>query len=219
MVLLSWVVALFLSMFLAETAKGGGDMIRLPEPKFKGDMSVEEAIKRRRSVRNFKKGQLSLEEISQLLWAAQGITDPKGYRSAPSAGALYPLEVYLVVGEVKGLESGVYKYENRSHALIKIRGGDPASELYRAALMQDWVLRAQANLVFGAVFERTTSKYRERGFRYVYMEAGHAAQNVLLEAEALGLGGVVVGAFYDEQVKKALSMEEEPIYIISLGRR
>ncbi|MFN3533920.1 MAG: SagB/ThcOx family dehydrogenase [Desulfatiglandales bacterium] len=194
-------------------------MIRLPGPKFRGDVSLEEAIKRRRSVRNFQKGQLSLEEISQLLWAAQGITDPKGYRSAPSAGALYPLEVYLVVGEVKGLESGVYKYENRNHGLIKIRGGDPASELYRAALMQDWVLRAQANLVFGAVFERTTSKYRERGFRYVYMEAGHAAQNVLLQAEALGLGGVVVGAFYDEQVKKALAMEEEPIYIISLGRR
>ena len=198
-------------------------MIQLPKPKLEGKVSVEEAISKRRSVREFKGKALSLEEASQLLWAAQGITDPRGLRAAPSAGALYPLETYLVIRDVEGIEPGVYKYHVKSHSLSIItkakEGKNPVYELYQAALSQECIRRAHINIVFGAVYERTTSKYRERGYRYVYMEAGHAAQNVLLQAEALGLGGVVVGAFYDDMVKSVLSMTAEPVYIISVGRR
>jgi len=198
-------------------------MIQLPKPKLEGKVSVEEAISKRRSLREFKGKALSIEEVGQLLWAAQGITHPAGYRAAPSAGALYPLEVYLVVRDVEGLEPGVYKYHVKTHSLTIVTkaspGKSPVYELYQAALSQECIQRAHINIVLGAVFERTTSKYRERGYRYVYMEAGHAAQNVLLQAEALGLGGVVVGAFYDEMVRSALSMAAEPVYIISVGRR
>lgn len=211
----------FIIFFGTSLCLGGETVIQLPAPKYRGDVSLEEVLKKRRSLRSFAKGPLSSEHTGQLLWAAQGITDPAGLRTAPSAGALYPLETYLVVREVDGLEKGVYKYLPKPHALKRIdtKEKDPSYELYNAALMQDWVRAAQINIVFGAVFERTTSKYRERGIRYVYMEAGHAAQNVLLQAEALSLGGVVIGAFYDDRVKKAVGMEEEPIYIISVGRR
>ncbi len=211
------------TVLFSSYAIGGEQMIKLPKPKLEGKVSVEEAISKRRSVREFKGKALTLDEISQLLWAAQGMTDPRGYRAAPSAGALYPLEVYLVTREVEGLEPGVYKYHVQSHSLTQIQkakeGMNPIYELYQAALSQECIRRAHINMVFGAVFERTTTKYRERGYRYVYMEAGHAAQNVLLQAEALGLGGVVVGAFYDEMVRSALSMAAEPVYIISIGRK
>jgi len=198
-------------------------MIALPKPKLEGKVSVEEAIAKRRSLREFKGKALTLQEVSQLLWAAQGITHPAGYRAAPSAGALYPLELYLVIRDVEGLEPGVYKYHVKTHSISLVikatQGKNPVYELYQAALSQGCIQRAHINIVIGAVFERTTGKYRERGYRYVYMEAGHAAQNVLLQAEALGLGGVVVGAFYDEMVRSALSMAAEPVYIISVGRR
>jgi SagB-type dehydrogenase family enzyme len=156
-----------------------------------------------------------------LLWAAQGITDPaRGFRTAPSAGALYPLEVYLVAGNVEGLTSGVYKYEPAAHGLRSVISGDQQTELYHAALGQSAVNDAPAIMVLSAVYERTTGKYGERGIRYVHMEAGHAAQNVLLEAVALGLGGVGMGAFDDDAVRTVTGMSpaEQPLYIITLGK-
>lgn len=198
-----------------------GGVIKLPEVKLKSDCSIEEALLKRRSVRDYKDEPLTLQEVSQLLWAAQGITDPRGFRTAPSAGATYPLELYVVVGNVEGLEKGVYKYNPYENKIVKILDGDKRRELAVAALHQEWVEKCAINLVFTAVYERTTLRYGERGrVRYVHMEVGHAAQNVYLQAVSLKLGTVVIGAFYDDQVKKILNLpdNEEPLYIQSIGR-
>jgi len=196
--------------------------IFLPMPRLSGDMSVEEAIARRRSVREYINSPLKIEEVSQLLWSAQGITDVRrGFRAAPSAGATYPLEVYLVVreGGVEGLEPGIYKYDPHRHSLMLVKPRDFSKELYSAALNQDWVLEAPINLVVTAVYERTTRRYGERGIRYVHMEVGHVGQNVYLQATALNLGTVVIGAFYDEEVKRIIGTPDEaPLYIMPVGR-
>lgn len=196
--------------------------IKLPAPKFDSDTSVEEALLKRRSIRDYKDEPLTLAEISQLLWAAQGITETKkGYRTAPSAGALYPLETYVVAGNVSDLADGVYKYKPYGHELMKVAEGDRRSELAAAALGQPAVKKGAAVIVFSAVYERTSGKYGERGTRYVHMETGHAAQNIYLQAVSLGLGTVTIGAFDDGQVKKILSMpeNEQPLYIIPVGRK
>jgi len=194
--------------------------ILLEEPKTKGSISLEEAILKRRSHRSYKKEALGFFEISQILWAAQGITSPEGLRSVPSAGALYPLEIFLVVGKVEKLDAALYKYNPENHSLSKIKDGDLRSELSIAALGQSWVKEAPAVLVIGGVFERTTKKYGERGIRYVYMEAGHSAQNVYLQATALNLGTVTVGAFDDEKVKEILGLPENvlPLYLMPIGK-
>lgn len=198
------------------------NMIFLPEPQFQGKISVEEALLKRRSIRSYKKEALSLKEISQILWSAQGITEPSfGGRTAPSAGALYPLEIYLVVKNIKELPAGVFKYKAENHSLIKIFEGEISKQLAKTALGQGFIAEAPAVLVVGAVFERTTQKYGQRGLRYVFMEAGHAAQNVYLQAESLGLGTVTIGAFDDEEIKKLLkiSENEHPLYIMPVGKK
>jgi len=194
--------------------------IQLPEPRLKGPVSVEEALLRRRSVREYKDEPLTLAEVSQLLWAAQGITDPRGYRTAPSAGALYPLELYLVVGRVEGLSAGIYHYIPDGHYLLPVAGGDRRAELAAAALGQAYVRDAPIDLVLSAIPERTTKRYGYRGIQYVHMEAGHVGQNVHLQAVSLGLGTVMIGAFTDERVKQVmnLSKEEVPLYIMPVGR-
>jgi SagB-type dehydrogenase family enzyme len=197
-----------------------GERIKLPAPDYRGNTSVEEALSKRRSVRFYSGEDLSIEEVSQLLWAAQGITGPG--RTAPSAGALYPLELYLVVGDVDGLDKGVYQYRPVEHELEKAVTGDLRVELSKAAVgqNQEHVRDAAVDLVFTAVYERTTGKYGERGIRYVHMEAGHAAQNVYLQAVSLELGTVVIGAFIDDKVKELVNAEEqeEPLYIMPVGR-
>lgn len=194
------------------------DITELAEPRYAGELSVEEALKRRRSVRSFRDEPLTLAEVSQLLWAAQGITTDWGGRTAPSAGALYPLEVYAVVGEVVGLEPGVYHYRPDGHRLVKRQEGDLRAELAGAALGQAWVREAPVVLVIAAHYRRTTGKYGERGIRYVHIEVGHAGQNIYLQAEALGLGTVIVGAFSDRRVKELLGLEGEPLVLMPLGR-
>jgi SagB-type dehydrogenase family enzyme len=197
------------------------ERIQLVAPQHSSDTSVEEAFVNRRSVREYAREPLTLAEVSQLLWAAQGTTDRRGFRTVPSAGALYPLEVYLVVGDVVGLAPGVYKYSARQHEVLKIAQEDRRAELAEAAVDQEWVEEAAVDLVVTAVYERTTAKYGERGIRYVHMEAGHAAQNLYLQAETLGLGMVVMGAFDDEKVKDIVDApeEEQPLYVISVGRK
>lgn len=182
------------------------DVVALPEPREKGGVSVEEALSTRRSVREFAKRPLSLVEIAQLLWAAQGTTDSRGYRTAPSAGALYPLEIYLVAGAVTGLEPGVYRYEPAGHRLTRRQSGDLRRNLARAAFEQDWVAQAPAILVIAAVPARSARKYGRRAPRYVRIETGHAAQNVYLQAEALGLGTCAVGAFDDGRLARVLEL-------------
>ena len=160
-----------------------------------------------------------MEELAQLLWSAQGLTSGR-FRTAPSAGALYPLEVYVAVGNVEGLDAGVYRYDPAAHALIEVRKGDVLKSLSRAAYWQEWAGAGAIAVVFSAVYERTTGKYGKRGVRFAHMEAGHAAQNVYLQAEALGLGTVVIGAFMDSWVKRALRMrdDEQPLSIMPVGR-
>lgn len=196
------------------------DAISLPEPSRKGSLSLEETLYLRRSIRDFLDAPLTLDEVSQLLWASQGKAK-SGRRVVPSAGALYPLEVYAVCGNIKGLSPGVYKYDHQRHALKKTLDGDKRYQLANAALGQSWVREAPLNIVIAAVFERTTRKYGERGIRYVFIEVGHAAQNVLLQAVSLNLGAVPVGAFYDEEVKRVLRIEdpEKPLYIIPVGKK
>jgi len=188
--------------------------IALPEPRLEGTLTLEEALAKRRSVREFSSTPLTLEETSQLLWAAQGLTHPAGYRTAPSAGALYPLEVYVVLPE------GVYHYDPDGHRLDLHLSGDACPALYAAALRQDPIMDAPAVFVIAAVYERTAVKYgKERSPRYVHLEAGHAAQNLLLQAVALDLGAVPIGAFYDDEVKKVLALpqDQQPLYLIPVG--
>jgi SagB-type dehydrogenase family enzyme len=198
------------------TAEG---KIKLPEPRLKGEMSLEEAILKRRSIRDYEDEDLSLEQLSQILWAAQGITGEGGKRAAPSAGMTYPLELYVLVRKVEGVEKGVYHYNPQDHSLELVKPGDYSDELMRAAINQRWVRDGSVNIIVTADFWRTMSTYGERGRRYVYLEAGHAAQNVYLQVTALRLGCVVIGAFSDEEVKSVLSLPQnhEPIYVIPIG--
>jgi SagB-type dehydrogenase family enzyme len=212
-------VALALCMGGVAMASGNRE-VTLPEPSHEGEVPVERALTSRRSVRAFARESLPLSAVSQLLWAAQGITDPAGLRTAPSAGALYPLEVYLVAGDVSGVRAGVYRYEPRRHRLVLGAEGDRRAAVARAAHGQDWVAEAPAILVLAAVYERTAHKYGERAARYVHMEAGHAAQNVYLQAAALGLGTTIVGAFRDEELSSTLGLpvHTKPLALLPVGK-
>lgn len=195
------------------------DMVKesnLPKPKEKGSVSIEETLDKRKSVRDYKKAPLSMEEVSQLLWAGTGRNLYR--RTAPSAGATYPLEVYLVAGEVEGVEPGVYHYSIPKHHLEKVKDGDIRRSLSRAALEQRMIERAPVSVVIAADYHRTTGHYGQRGIRYVHMEVGHVGQNISLQAVALNMGTVMIGAFDDKQVKKVLSVEEEPLYLIPVGK-
>jgi len=196
--------------------------ISLPAPRLKGEMSLEEAILKRRSRRDFGDSPLTLGEISQILWAAQGITDKTGLRAAPSAGALYPLDLYLVVGKqgVAGLGEGVYHYLPQSHSLEPTLEGDVRQTLARLSAGQMFIAEAPLSLLVTAEYERTTKKYGDRGVRYVHMEAGHVGQNVYLQAEALGLGTVTIGAFQDEEISQALDLPSghRPLYVMPIGQ-
>jgi SagB-type dehydrogenase family enzyme len=196
-------------------------VIALPEPRGDGDVPLVTAFRKRDSVRSYSSDPLSLAEISQLLWAAQGVTSPSGGRTAPSAGALYPLEIYLVAARVEGVAPGVYRYGIGKHDLVEVASGDHTSELSAAALGQECVDDAAAVIVLTAIYERTTGKYGERGIRYVHMEIGSVAQNVYLQAAALDLGTVFVGAFQDGRVKRILRLPagEEPLGLMPVGKR
>jgi SagB-type dehydrogenase family enzyme len=175
----------------------------------------------RRSVRAFGTHPLALEHLGELLWAAQGVTDPEGLRTAPSAGALYPLEIFVVAGRVTGLPGSVYRYLPQGHALRLHKEEDLREALAAAAYHQDWLKHAATVLAIAAVFGRTAGKYGERATRFVPMEAGHAGQNLLLQAEALDLAAVVVGAFEDREVAAALGLPADmtPLSLVPVGPR
>lgn len=196
-------------------------IIKLPAPKLDGDVSVERALHERRSIREYADDPMTLKEISQICWAAQGITDKaRSLKSAPSAGALYPLEVYVVTGSITELSQGVYRYLPEEHGLVRITDGDIRNELSVAGLSQSSILKAPVSLVFSAFYKKTTQKYGERGIRYVHIEAGHASQNVYLQAVSLGLGTVAIGAFNESEVRELLEMsaDEQPLYIMPIGK-
>ncbi|HMB65824.1 MAG TPA: SagB/ThcOx family dehydrogenase [Patescibacteria group bacterium] len=195
--------------------------IDLPKPIKTSSTSVEEAITNRRSVRSYGSEALSLQSIAQLLWAAQGVTGPADRkRAAPSAGALYPLEVYAVVDDSPELDPGVYHYLPESHELELVREGSLTRNLAEAALGQMFVAEAPASIVITGDYSVTTRKYGERGRQYVHMEAGHAAENLFLQAVSLDLKTVTVGAFYEDEMKNLLRLPEDetPFYIMPVGK-
>jgi len=193
--------------------------IALPTPDIKGVMPFETVLMHRRSIRDFKSSPLTIKQISQLVWAAQGITDKYGFRTTPSAGALYPLEIYVVAGRVDGLNPGIYRYVPKTHELKNVKTGEYRNELCDEALNQDAIRNAPASIVISGILKRTTGKYGKRGLQYVLMETGHAGQNILLEAVGLGLGAVPIGAFDDSDVGRLMGFnaDEVPFYIIPVG--
>jgi len=189
-------------------------IISLPEPKTLGKMSIEESILRRRSERSYLDTDLSLEQLSQILWSAQGITDQSfGFRAAPSAGALYPLQIYVVK------KDGVFRYIPDGHKLVQLSEEDKRPSLVRASLGQSFIREAPVDIVISANFAITHAKYGARAFRYVCMEIGHVAENIHLQVVALGLVSVPIGAFWDDVVKKTIDLpdNQDPLYIISIG--
>lgn len=195
------------------------ERISLPAPATSGAGSMEAALKARRSVRDFGAEPLAMETVGQLLWAAQGITGADGGRTAPSAGALYPLEIDLVAGAVVGLPAGLYRYLPAEHALWLRCTGDLRESLHAAAIQQHAVAEAPVVIAIAAVAARSEGKYAARAERYIHMEAGHAAQNITLQAAALELGSVVVGAFDDTAVSESLRLKpgEQPLVLLPIG--
>jgi SagB-type dehydrogenase family enzyme len=196
--------------------------IALPAPALVGELSVEAAIAQRRSRRRLLQDALSAEHLSQLLWCAQGVTDERRKRAAPSAGAVYPIELMVVVGDATAgeLSAGVYRYDPAEHAVACTRQGDVRVELSEACHGQTFVATAPMVLVMAAEMLRISKRYGDRAWRYVNMEAGHIGENVHLQAESLGLGTVAVGAFEDDAVSAALDLSEKlvPLYLMPAGR-
>ena len=194
----------------------------LPSAQTDGTVSLEKAIKVRRTIRSFTSEQLTLEHFSQLLWAAYGITEDRGFkRAAASGGACYPMDIYALVGEegIKGIEAGIYHYEPMGHSVSQILEGDLREEVARASLGQMWMATPPLSLVICAEYDRITSRYGDRGVRYAIIEAGHMGQNIFLQAEALGLGAGIVGAFQDEAVIQVMGTppSHEPLLIMPVG--
>ncbi len=213
-----------LNLFCQEESKMQNsdiETIELPHPKLTSKISVEEALLKRRSVRDYSGEPLVISEISQILWAAQGITgESYDFRTAPSAGALYPLEIYIAVSNVKELSAGLYKYNPKKHVLRKVSDGDKRNEISNAALKQDAIGNSSAIIIITAVYERTAVKYGNRTERYVNIEVGAVGQNVYLQSVSLGLGTVMIGAFKDDDLKNVLNLpaSEQPLAIMPLGK-
>ena len=206
-------------------------IINLPPPQLKGKVSLEETILRRRSVRRYRRDPLNLSQLSQILWSAQGITGTREFRAAPSAGATYPLEIFVFVGKQgviaskakqapEELQAGIYHYEVDSHSLSLHKPADLRPDLARATLDQEFIIDAPVDIVICALYHRTSYRYGRRGERYVHIEVGHVGENIHLQAVALGLATVEVGAFHDEEVSKVLGVDEQikPLYIMPVGK-
>ncbi len=194
-------------------------MITLPQPKFDGKISLELAINARTSIRSYTTEPINLGQLSQVVWAAQGMSSQSQRHTVPSAGAIYPLELYVVSGNVQDLVAGIYHYLPREHCLKMMVSGDKRRELAAAALNQGSIKQGAATLVISAIYERMAVRYGQRARRYVDMEVGHAGQNIYLQATALRLGTVAIGAFHDELVQRILGLhqDEVPLYIMPIG--
>ncbi|KUG25759.1 hypothetical protein ASZ90_004409 [hydrocarbon metagenome] len=209
---------LFMSIVFNSIISAQSEIIKLPEVNLKGKLSLEETLKERKSRRSYQKSELKIDEISQLLWAAQGINRNDGGRTAPSAGALYPLEIYLLVGDVKNLNVGLYQYDPVNHSLIIKNKKNLIPNLTN--VMQQFVTNGAAIIIITGVYERTTQKYGERGIRYVHMDVGFACQNIYLQAESLGLGTVFMGAFNDNLLSDILQLPKnhKALGVMPVGR-
>ena len=216
----------------SKLVKVDGDQLTyiLPSPITDGTVSVEYALANRRSNRQYTDQALSSEHLAQILWSAYGVTKPElerpslrgGFRTAPSAGGRYPFEIYAVIGNVTGIEPGVYRYISEEHKIVRTIAKDIREEFCAVALGQTFVKEAPVSIFYTAIFSRTTERYGERGSqRYVWIDLGHSAENIYLQAEALGLGACVIGSFYDEQMVELMQLpeEEKPMYIATVGHK
>jgi SagB-type dehydrogenase family enzyme len=197
--------------------------IHLPSPNQKGSISLEQAIAQRRSIRDFTPEPISQSQLSQILWATQGITDTSArLRAVPSAGATYPLEIFVVCGQnsIEEISEGIYHYNVAHHSLTLHHEGDVRLDLAKVVLYQEFIYEAPVDIVICGLYQRTTLDYGSRGERYVHMEVGHAGQNIYLQATALGLATVAISAFYDEQVREVLRLDKQykPLYIMPVGK-
>jgi SagB-type dehydrogenase family enzyme len=208
-------------MLLHPSVGQGAEAIKLPAPARKGALTVSEALAVRRTVRGFASRALDLAQVSQLLWDADGLSDPRGLRTSPSAGATYPLDLYLVVGErgVNNLPAGVYYYLVAEHALKAVAPGEVRPAVVRACLHQTWMAEAPVMVVITGEYRRCTARYGQRGIRYTHMEAGNVSQNLFLAAEDLGLGAGIVGAFEDKALGQVLHLPpaHEPLLVMPVG--
>ncbi len=196
--------------------------MKLPKPAWEGNLFVAQAIQQRRTVRGFSPRALNANQLSQLLWAADGVTEDGGYkRAAPSAGALYPMDLYAVVGQdaVPSIDAGIYHYQPGEHQLALVAQGDLRAPVAETCLSQRWMTQAPVTLVITAEYRRVNVKYGQRGIRYALMEAGHIGQNIFLQAQALGLAAGIVGAFHDEALIAAMSIPpaHEPLLLMPVG--
>jgi SagB-type dehydrogenase family enzyme len=216
----SLIMVLGMTLFHVSGARGA-EAIKLPPRVKTGGMPLAAALELRRTVRNFASRPLDLGQISQLLWSADGTSDSRGLRTSPSAGATYPLDLYLVVGErgVKDLPTGVYHYQVAAHALIPVAPGDVRTAVARACLRQSWMAQAPVLVVITGEYRRCTARYGERGVRYTHMEVGNVSQNLFLAAEALGLGAGIVGAFEDQALARTMKLPpaHEPLLVMPVG--
>ena len=219
-------LAVLLTAIMAVSASSkqeASDVVKLPQPRTDGGISVEKALLERRSIRSFRNESLTLDEISQLCWAAQGVTDDKGHRTSPSAMATYPLEVYLLAGNVTGLPAGVYHYSPQGHNLTTISLGNKISDLFNSSMggREDWRRVSPAVFIITGVFERTNKIPGRDLSRFVYIEAGTAAENLLLEVVSLGLGSTYTAGFDENKTKEYLGLSpgEEPIGVLPVGRK
>jgi len=195
--------------------------IKLPVPRSDGGAAVEKALQSRRSMRAFSDKALTLSEVGQLCWAAQGVTDDKGHRTAPSAMATYPLEVYVLASRVEGLPTGLYRYLPASHELVLLRPGATSADLVAQGAKQEWIKQAPAVFMLTGVAEKANRKKTSKGERFVWVEAGLAAENFFLQAVSLGMGSTYVGGFDDEGMKRFLALPagEEPLAVLPVGRK
>lgn len=222
MIFTLWSLIMAMGIMLLHPAVGqGAEAIKLPAPARKGALTVPEALAARRTVRGFASRALDLAQVSQLLWDADGLSDPRGLRTSPSAGATYPLDLYLVVGErgVNNLPAGVYSYLVAEHALKAVAPGEVRPAVVRACLHQTWMAEAPVMVVITGEYRRCTARYGQRGIRYTHMEAGNVSQNLFLAAEDLGLGAGIVGAFEDKALGQVLHLPpaHEPLLVMPVG--
>lgn len=209
---------------LGEKPQAALEVIPLPSALPFGEESLKEILRRRRSRRELLRDPISIQELSQLLWATQGITareGPYAFRTSPSAGALYPIDTYPIVNRVEGLKAGIYRLKPLEWELELLKAGDFSWEIARACLQQEMAARAAVVMAWVAVVERSRWKYRERAYRYLYLDAGHIGQNLYLAATALGLGCCTIGAFCDEDVDDLLGvdgLQETTLYLGAVGK-
>ena len=202
----------------------GLKQIPIRPPDQKGGMPLWEVIAQRRSIREFSRQSISFSQLSQLIWATQGITSKAwgfDFRATPSAGALYPIETYIVANRVEEISPGLYHYNVKESQIVLLKEGDFGSDLQDAGLGQEMLAEAACVFIWTAIVERSKWKYRERAYRYIYMDAGHIGQTLYLAATALGLGCCTVGAFYDEEVDRLIGVdgnEEISVYLGAVGR-